>query len=151
MLYFKGWILDTGWLFVLCLLLAYFWRERTGWSKAQSWFKVKGHITCFESTDKQGQWPKLEYSYHVYDKDWTGDRLLFDTAYNNPNSSYVRLASYKAAIAFQKSTEIDIYYNASDPRQSALDVRIPFKLNLILILISLLSLLHSGFMIGKFL
>ncbi|PWY55718.1 hypothetical protein DGG96_10515 [Legionella qingyii] len=146
------WMLDLGWLFFLLILLRHFWRDRQVLMQAQSWLKVKGYITKCEWT-KVGHsvWPKIEYTYQVDDKNLTGEYLFLDTARNNPNSKYSRGIAYKAAIAFQENTAIDIYYNPNDPEESALDVTMPIKLNIILILIGMLIVIHLGLMAWHYL
>lgn len=139
------WVLDLGWLLFLCILLKHFWQDRQELLKAKSWLKTKGRITLCEWT-KIGHsvWPKIEYSYQVHDKDLIGEYLFLDTAHNNPNSKYSRHIAYKAATSFKENTEIDIYYNPNHPEQSALDVTVPIKLNIIIILIITLIVLHVG-------
>lgn len=142
------WILDLGWLVVLFIVLRHFWRDRQTLLQAQSWLQVKGRITVCEWT-KAGHsvWPKIEYSYQVHDKNLTGEYLFLDTAHNNPNSSYARRVAYKAAVAFKEDEEIDVYYNPNQPEQSALDVTMPKKLNVILILIGTLIVVHLGLIV----
>lgn len=146
------WLLDTGWLLILSILLLHFWRDRKGLLQAQSWLKAKGHVTRCEWV-KVGHsiWPKIEYTYQVYDKDLVGEYLFLDTSHNSPNSKYSRLIAYKAAVAFKENSEIDIYYNPNQPEQSALDVTMPIKLNIILILISTLILIHIGIIVFRLL
>lgn len=146
------WSLDLGWLTVLFILLRHFWRDRQVLVQAQSWLQVRGHITACEWT-KVGHsvWPKIEYTYQVYDKDLVGEYLFLDTAHNSPNSQYARRIAYKAAVAFKEDEDIDVYYNPNHPEQSALDVTVPKKLNIILILIGTLIVLHIGFMVWRFL
>ncbi|WP_040534491.1 DUF3592 domain-containing protein [Legionella drancourtii] len=139
------WTLDLGWLMLLLLLLRHFWQDRQALVKAQSWLKVKGHIiACEWTTVGHSVWPKIEYSYQVYDKNLYGEYLFLDTAHNTPNSKYARRVAYKAAVAFKENEEIDVYYNPNHPEQSALDVTMPKKLNVILILIGTLIVLHVG-------
>lgn len=146
------WVLDVGWLLFLLALLRHFWQDRQVLMQAQSWLKVKGHITACEWIHAgHSVWPKIEYSYQVYDKDLLGEYLFLDTAHNNPNSKYARQVAYKAAIAFKEYAEIDIYYNPSHPEQSALDVSMPRKLNFILMLIGSMIVLHLGLMVWRYL
>lgn len=142
------WVLDTGWLLFLLLLFRHFWRDRNALLQSKSWLKVSGHITRCDWT-KVGHniWPKIEYTYQVHDKDLIGEYLFLDTSHNSPNSKYSRLIAYKAAVAFKQNSAIDVYYNPNDPEQSALDVTIPRKLNIILILIGLLIVFHIGFIV----
>lgn len=140
---FSKWILDFGWLFFLLMLLRHFWQDRRQLVLTKLWLKSKGHITKCEWT-KVGHsiWPKIEYTYHVYDKELVGEYLFLDTAHNNPNSKYSRQIAYKAAVAFNEHAEIDVYYNPNHPEQSALDISIPTKLNIILSLIGIFIVLH---------
>ncbi|KTD62474.1 DUF3592 domain-containing protein [Legionella shakespearei] len=142
------WMLDLTWLALLLVLLRHFWQNRKLLVQSKSWLKVKGHITHCEWT-KVGHsvWPKIQYNYEVHDKELTGEYLFLDTSHNNPNSKYARNIAYKAAVAFKENSEIDVYYNPNQPDQSALDVTIPLKLNVILALISALILFHLGFIV----
>jgi hypothetical protein len=137
------WILDLGWLIVLFALLIHFWRARQILVQAQAWLKVKGHIiACEWTTIGHSIWPKIEYAYQVYDKEIIGQHLFLDTTHNNPNSKYARQVAYKVAVAFKENEEIEVFYNPNHPEQSALDVTIPKKLTVILVLISLLIISH---------
>jgi hypothetical protein len=142
------WMLDLGWFFFLLILWRHFWRERQMLMQAQSWVQVKGQITAYEWI-KLGysDWPKVEYSYPVQEQEMKGEYLFLDTAHNNPSSRYSRRIAYNVALAFKEGTEIIVYYNPYDPEQSALDVSVPSKLNIILIVIALLMLIHLGLMI----
>ena len=142
------WMLDAGWLLFLLILLNHFWRDRKILIRAQSWLQVKGKITAFEWT-KVGHsvWPKIEYSYQVNDQEMKGERLFLDTVYTNPNSKYSRRVAYNATVAFKEETEIDVYYDSNNPEQSALDIKMPIKLNVILMVIGLLIVLHLGLMV----
>lgn len=139
------WALDLGWLTLLLLLFRHFWQDRQALLKAQSWLMVKGHITACEwTTVGHSVWPKIEYSYQVYDNNLQGEYLFLDTAHNTPNSKYARQVAYKAAVAFKENAAIDVYYNPNHPEQSALDVTMPKKLNVILILIGSLIVVQVG-------
>lgn len=141
--HFFRWLLDLGWLSVLLLLLWHFWRIRAALVQAQSWLRVKGHVTlCEWTTMGHSIWPKIEYTYMVHDKELIGEYLFLDTSHNNPNSKYSRRIAYKAALAFKDNAAIDVYYNPNRPEQSALDVSIPLKLNIILLLIGILIVTH---------
>lgn len=146
------WMLDLGWLLFLLILFRHFWRDRQLLLQAQSWLKVKGQITACEWT-KVGHsvWPKIEYTYQVNEQSLIGEYLFLDTAHNNPNSKYSRSVAYKAAVAFQENAEIEVYYNPNQPEQSALDVTIPSKLNIILILIGMLIVVHLGLIVWRYL
>lgn len=146
------WVLDLGWLIILLILFRHFWRDRQALLKAQSWLKVKGHIAHCEWTQVgHSVWPKIEYIYQVYDKELVGEYLFLDTAHNTPHSKYARRMAYRAAVAFKENEEIDVYYNPNHPEQSALDVSIPKKLNLILVLIAFFIVLHLGLMVVRYL
>lgn len=148
---FLQWTLDLGWLVFLFILLRHFWRDRTELLRTKSWLKTKGHITSYElTTIGHSVWPKIEYSYQIHDTDLVGEYLFLDTAHNNPNSKYSRQVAYKAAMAFKENTEIDVYYNPNHPEQSALDITMPIKLNVILILLSALIILHLGVIASRF-
>lgn len=138
-----GWILDISWLVFLLMLFWHFWQSRRALVYAQGWLKTKGRITSCKWT-KVGHsvWPEIEYSYEVYDKTLYGHYLFLDTAHNNPNSPYSRNIAYKVALAFKEDSEIDVYYNPNKPEQSALDVSIPKKLNVILAINALFILLQ---------
>lgn len=139
------WMLDLGWLVVLLGIFIHFWRDRQSLVRAKTWLKAKGHVTSCEWTRAgHSVWPKIEYTYQVHDKDLVGEYLFLDTAHNTPNSKYARRIAYKAAVAFKEEEEIDIYYNPNHPEQSALDVTMPKKLNVILILIGILIALQLG-------
>ncbi|STX50112.1 Protein of uncharacterised function (DUF3592) [Legionella busanensis] len=136
---------DITWLLLLLLLLKHFWHDRQTLLKARTWFLTKGRITRFLWTrDGYHLWPKIEYTYQVYDKDFLGEYFFLDTSHNNPNSKYSRRVAYRAAVAFEKDEDIDVFYNPIDPQQAVLDVKIPTKLNFIIVLLACLILVHLG-------
>ncbi|STX27646.1 Protein of uncharacterised function (DUF3592) [Legionella beliardensis] len=151
---FLSWqnIADMAWLLLLLLLLKHFWQDRQNLLKAHAWFLTKGRITRFLWTkDGYHLWPKIEYTYQVYDRDFLGEYFFLDTSHNNPNSKYSRRVAYRAAMAFEKNEDIDVFYNPSDPRQAVLDVRIPTKLNFIIFLLVCLIVVHLGVVLYRFL
>jgi hypothetical protein len=136
-------ILDLLWLIFLLLMLWYFWRDRQFLAQTQSWLITKGRITLFEWTREGPRlWPKIQYSYQVFEHDYFGEYLFLDTSLNNPNSKYARQVAYRAAIAYEEDVEIDVYYNPNDPSQAVLDTTIPHKLNFIISLLLVLIILH---------
>jgi hypothetical protein len=136
-------MVDQMWLIFLLFMLWYFWRERKKLAQTKDWLITKGRITVFEWTRENEQlWPKIEYSYQVFDKNFYGNYFFLDTAHNTPNSKYARKVAYRAAIAYEKNTEIDIYYNPNFPEESALDIVIPRKLNIIIWLLAVLIVFH---------
>lgn len=135
--------IDLAWLLFLLVLFRHFWSQRQFLNRARDWLITKGRMTQFSwSQDGHQLWAKIEYSYHLYDKDFVGEYFFLDTSHNNPNSKYARQVAYRAAVAFEKDEEIDVYYNPDNPSQAALDVRIPVKLNVIIVLLAGLIALH---------
>lgn len=136
-------LLDLVWLLFLIFLLRYFWRDRKALVQTRSWLITKGRITSFEWTREGPRlWPRIKYSYQVFDQDFVGEYLFLDTAHNNPNSKYARKVAYKAAMAYERNAEIDVFYNPNNPEQAVLDITMPKKLNLILVLLIMLIILH---------
>lgn len=138
-------ILDFGWLFFLLMLLHHFWRDRQSLARAKDWLKTKGQITHCEWTQEgHSIWPKIEYVYEVHNQELIGRYLFLDTTHNSPNSKYARQVAYNIAIAYQEHKDIEVYYNPNQPEQSALDITMPTKLNVILILIAAVTILQVG-------
>lgn len=135
--------MDIIWLLFLLFLLRHFWQERQVLKMASYWLITKGRITQFVWT-KEGVhlWPKIEYTYELFEQEFKGEYFFLDTSRNNPNSKYSRKVAYQAAMAFENDEEINIYYNPDNPLQSALDVRMPTKLNVIIGLLVILLGLH---------
>lgn len=135
--------MDVIWLLFLLFLLRHFWQERQALKLAGYWLITKGRITQFVWT-REGVhlWPKIEYTYELFDQEFKGEYFFLDTSRNNPNSKYARKVAYRAAMAFENDEEINIYYNPDNPLQSALDVRMPAKLNVIIGLLVILLFLH---------
>lgn len=124
-------------------MLWYFWRDRQFLAQAKYWLITKGRITLFEWTQEGPRlWPKIQYTYQVFDKDFYGEYLFLDTAHNNPNSKYARNIAYRAAMAYEDDVDIDVFYNPNNPQQAVLDITIPRKLNLIIVLLLILIILH---------
>ncbi|CEK09402.1 DUF3592 domain-containing protein [Legionella hackeliae] len=137
------WLLDLLWLAFLLALLLHFWQDRKNFLKIQSWFLTKGRITQFLWTQEGYRlWPKIEYSYRVLDQDFQGERLFPETMHINLNSKYAREVAYRAALAYEKDVDIDIYYNPYNPQEAVLDITMPRKLTLIIILLTALILFH---------
>lgn len=147
MVWLHSWkaLIDIGWLILLLFVFWHFWQTRSLLAQAKSWLITKGKIThCEWITQGQSIWPKIEYSYQVYDKDLVGHYLFLDTSHNNPNSAYSRHIAYKVALSFKEDTEVEVHYNPNKPEQSALDVTIPQKLNIILTVVGFLIILQIG-------
>ena len=125
-------LLDILWLLFLLSMVWHFWRERQLLTQTKFWLITKGRITSFEWT-KVGPrlWPRIEYRYQVFDKDFQGEYLFLDTSHNNPNSKYARQVAYRAAMAYENDEEIDVYYNPNNPYQAVLDT-LSNKINLII-------------------
>lgn len=136
-------LLDILWLLFLIFTLMYFWRDRNKLSETRNWLKTKGKVIQCEWTQEGHQiWPEIEYSYKVNEVDYIGEYLFLDTSHNNPNSAYARKIAYKAAMSYEKNQELDVYYNPLQPQQSALDITLPKKLNVVIGLLVLLILIH---------
>jgi len=138
-------VADMAWLIFLLVMLRHFWLERWVLQEAHYWLLTTGQVTRLEWTQEGHQlWPKIEYTYQVNDRDFLGEYFFLDTAHNNPNSKYARKVAYRAAVAYQKGEAISVYYNPENPQQSALDVHIPYKLNVIIGLLIVLIVSHLG-------
>ncbi|MBY0377382.1 MAG: DUF3592 domain-containing protein [Gammaproteobacteria bacterium] len=136
-------MLDILWLILLLFMLWHFWRARQFLAQTQYWLIAKGRITLFEWTREGPRlWPKIQYTYQVFDHDYLGEYLFLDTSLNNPNSKYARQVAYRAAMAYEDDAEIDVFYNPNNPNQAVLDTTIPRKLNLIISLLLALIILH---------
>lgn len=145
-------LLDLVWLIFLLSMLRHFWRDRQLLAQTKFWLITKGHITVFEWT-REGHrlWPRVEYTYQVFDQDFQGEYLFLDTAHNNPNSKYARTVAYRAAIAYENDEEIDVFYNPNNPQQAVLDITMPRKLNIIIALLVMLIILHLVVVIERLL
>ncbi len=136
-------LVDSAWLVFLLLSLRYFWIKYQLLHAAEQWLKVRGKITSLQWGQEGGNlWPTLRYSYEVYERNFEGEYLFLETALNSPNSKYARTVAYKAAMAFQEQSEIEVYYNPNNPLQAALDVRIPNKLIFIIAAVTGLIAFH---------
>lgn len=134
---------DLIWLGFLIILLIYFWRKRQEAKQTLNWVKTTGRIIQCEFTqDGHRIWPKLEYSYMVNEQEYTAEHLFPDTFHNNPDSKYARKIAYNAAIAWKQQQEITVYYDPFYPQRAALDVHVPVKLTVVVLLISLLLAVH---------
>nr|WP_028388829.1 DUF3592 domain-containing protein [Legionella fairfieldensis] len=136
-------LLDIIWLLFLLSMLRHFWYERQNLTKTNGWLITKGRIVRFEWTHENHRiWPRISYTYQVFDQDFQSEYLFLDTAHNSPYSYYARRVAYRAAIAYEKNEAIDVYYNPNDPQQAVLDITIPRKLNWIIALLLGLIALH---------
>lgn len=134
---------DITWLSFLLVLLWHFAREWCVLQQTKHWLIAKGRITQLIWThERHHLWPKIEYTYQVYERDFVGEYFFLDTTHNNPYSAYARKVAYRAAIAFEKDEDIDVFYNPNNPLQAALDVTIPAKLTVIICLLLGLIAIH---------
>lgn len=144
-------VVDLIWLVFLLAVFIHFWKRRQFLSQASDWLITSARMTQFQWTREGHQlWAKIEYTYQLYDREFVGEYFFLDTSHNNPNSKYARQVAYRAAMAFENDAEIEVYYNPDNPNQSALDVRIPFKLNLIIGLCLFLIVLHLLMIVRHF-
>lgn len=142
--------LDLAWLILLLFMLVYFWRDRHLLQQTKYWLITKGRITSFEWAQEGARiWPRISYVYHVFDQEFQSEYLFLDTSHNSPQSKYARGVAYRAAVAYQNDEEIDVFYNPNNPHQAALDITMPLKLNIIIILLIALIVLHLCFIIGR--
>lgn len=136
------------WLLFLLLLLRHFYRRLTTLRKATSWLITQGTITHLSwSNDYQSFWPTITYRYSLIDNQFTSDYLFLDTTFNTPYSPAARQVAYQAAMAYQNNQTIDVYYNPANPCQAALNIDVPLKLKIIIIVIAGLIIVHSGFLL----
>ncbi len=141
---------DLGWLLFLVFMFIYFWRDRRSMLQMRLWRKASGRITHCEWTHHGNNvWPKIEYVYHIDEREYWGEHLFHDNVHNNTNSAYARKVAYQVACAYKDSGEIDIYYNPENPEQAVLDVHIPWKINFILLFVAGLIALHLVMMALK--
>jgi hypothetical protein len=135
--------LDLGWFIFLMLLLLYFLRVRWRIQQAASWEKTKGQITrCEWITQAHRLWPKVEYLYKVGEREFMGEEMFYDTSHRTLNNPYARKVAYEVAQAFKNNEDVEVFYNPEEPDEAVLDITIPGKLNLILVLIGLLITFH---------
>ncbi len=145
-------LLDMLWLLFLLFILNYFWKDRKALMQTRNWIKTKGKVTDIQWTqEKHRTWPEIEYSYLVNDLEYIGQYLFLDTAHNNPNSLYARRIAYKAAMSYEKNQELTVYYNPMQPEQSALDITMPRKLNVVIAFIIGLIIFHLGIILLRIL
>lgn len=136
-------MLDLVWLLFLLVMLFYFWQERRHLKKSLRWPQTTGHITQFNWTKEGHQlWPKITYAYWVNEQEYIGDSLLLSSAHTSYSSAHARKVAYRAAMAFERNEAIDVYYNPEAPDQAVLDIRLPKKLDVIILLLLFFIALH---------
>lgn len=144
-------MLDLGWLVFLGFLFAYFWRVRQLTKQTKLWFKTQGRVIhCEWVTYQQRVWPTIEYEYQVDTQDYTSEQFFLDLVHNNLNSKHARTLAYRVVNAYKEDENIDVYYNPDHPEEAVLDTTIPWKLNLILGLISFFLLIHAVSVIWRY-
>src|SRR3990167_5981783 len=108
--FLEKYFLDLVWLIFLLIILKYFLSKFYFLNKARAWFVTKGQIIQLSWTNDNGRlWPKIEYTYQVYERDFIGEYLFLDTSLNTPSSSYARHIAYRAALAYKNNEEIDVF------------------------------------------
>lgn len=128
-------VADGLWLIFLLYALFYFWRARQKLIAAFDWLKTNGTIVACHYKEEKGRiWHQIDYSYEVNDQQLVGQFIVLNPYTNNPHQPYT------CEQAHQK--QIEVYYNPNLPEQSTLDVRVPKKLNVMLLLISGILLVH---------
>ena len=136
-------ILDVLWLLICVVFLVFFihqWRLSRHIAK---WPSTTGHIIKLTwHQDKERLWPEIEYMYSLNGYEYIGHDLFKDTRLNTINSKRARELAYKVAVAHKNHQEIDVYYNPDYPEDSALEVGIPKKIYVIMILLSGFLLFH---------
>lgn len=136
-------IIDIIWLLFLFLLLVYFMFLRSKAKKASHWHTTEAYITACEwSTEGYNLWPKIQFKYYVDGMEYMSEHLFLDTSHNTPTSRYARRVAYKVAKAHINNEPIKVYYHPDEPEISAIDVKVPSKINFIIFLLSGLILLH---------
>jgi hypothetical protein len=136
-------IIDGVWLLFLFLMLHYFINVRREAIQTKNWVKTKGQVIFWDLIKEDHRlWPKIKYIYEVNEVEYVGKHFFPDTMHNNPVSKYARRLAYKAAMSFEKNQQIDVYYDPIYPQHAALDIRMPWKVNLVLVLLIALIIFH---------
>lgn len=145
-------VINWAWSAFLIGFFSYFWNLRIMLRKSRFWPRSKAQITHFE-WEKSGHaiWPKIEYSFLVYEHLFHGNNVLLDTKHTTPNTQHARHVAYKIAMAYKNNTEIEVYYDPNNPERSALDITVPNTINAILIMLGLLIILQSTIIFFQFL
>lgn len=143
---------DFGLLILLLGIFAYFWRDLYKVKGAKNWIKTRGRISNY-TLEKQGNslWPKMEYTYLVADKQYTGYDFFLTSAHKEIYSLYARNLAYQMAKAYHANEEIDVYYNPKNPEEAVLDTTISHKLTFILAIIGAFIFIHLFLIISRFL
>lgn len=145
-------VLDLVWLLFWLLILAYFWHTRRVIGRTQRWHRTSGRIIACEWSKHGHQiWPKIQYKYEVDSQEYIGEHLFLDTSHSTPNSGHARRVAYKVADAYKKDKNIDVYYDPEQPENAVLDVKIPTKLNVIILLVISFIIFHLVMMTIEFL
>ncbi|MBX9703839.1 MAG: DUF3592 domain-containing protein [Silvanigrellaceae bacterium] len=135
--------IDFAWLAGLIILLVYFYKDWKVFKNLHQWQTTEGTISQFSWTEQSPlPWPKIEYTYQVYEQEFLGSRLVLDNPYINLHSPSAREVAYRATLAFKNDEEIIVFYDPINPAQSVLDVHTPRKLKVIIGMLVLFLTIH---------
>ncbi len=136
-------LIDFLWLIFLIVLLIHFWKKRQILVAASSWKKTKGLIHELDWTKENNSlWLQVTYTYQLFEQEYLGDCIFLDEASNRKNNAYTRSVAYRIVMAFKNQDYLDVYYNPENLMESALDVKIPRGLEVVLVMVGALSLLQ---------
>ncbi|MCC5791400.1 MAG: DUF3592 domain-containing protein [Legionellaceae bacterium] len=139
------------WILFLLGLFGFFYQQWLRLHRMRKWHTVKGKITYFHLQQEGLRlWPEIEYHYRIGQEDYYNHYLFADTIHNSPHSAYARELAYRVARAYQNDEPVTVYYNPLSPEQAVLDIRMPRKLGVILLLLGVFIILEAGLLLSKF-
>lgn len=137
--------MDLFWLFFLLGTLSFFLNQYRRLRKKSGWPITPGAITEFLWTKREGRlWADIEYQYDVDGQTYFSHSLVPESIYYSPHAYSIRKLVYQLALAYEKQEPIAVIYNANNPVEAYLNVRIPAKLKGIILLNCLLLLVHGS-------
>ncbi|KTC73919.1 hypothetical protein Lbir_0975 [Legionella birminghamensis] len=143
--------IDLIWMIVLLFMLGYFLKYRAQFKWLQTWPWVDGHISEFSWIKRNHfLWADIQYTYQVDGVSYSNNRLFVEQRFRSPKSAYARRIAYQIAVAYEKGEAITVFYNPDSPGQSVLDTRVPLKLTVILLFLSVFLVIHLASVLFRY-
>ena len=144
-------LLDIIWLLFLIAMFVLALKKRANMRFFKGWQQTQAQIIKLKHTKSNNVIkPTVEYMYHVQGYDYIGDQLFPEDFKRLPGSRHYRKVAYQLATAFNNNQEISIWYDESQPEDSAVDIQAPIHNTVLLVLISTLVLAEIALLLHRF-
>ncbi len=129
-------IVSLIWLAFLIAVFIFFLVQYRRLKQIAAWPVTEGKVVQF-NLEKQNQtyWPSIVYEYLVNGQVHESEHFFSDTTHNTPQTPRAKKVAYNTAQAYLQEQPVTVHYNPQAPEQAVLDVNVPTKLIVIMLIV----------------